>query len=129
MKEKAGFVYLDAHWNADLPLADELDVVFNYWPAAVIMIDDFQVPDDVGYSYDDYGQGKALTAAYIAPAVTNHFLQTLYPAAGSTEESGARRGSVVPAKADIHGAALRSCRQLREISTEIAPDNPNDGAA
>ena len=32
------------------------------------MIDDFQVPDDPGYAYDDYGPGKALTPDLVDPA-------------------------------------------------------------
>ena len=28
------FAYLDAHWNADLPLAEELDIVFGQCPGA-----------------------------------------------------------------------------------------------
>jgi hypothetical protein len=31
----------------------------------VAMIDDFRVPGDEGYAYDDYGPGKALTADYL----------------------------------------------------------------
>jgi len=32
------------------------------------MIDDFQVLDDPGYAYDDYGPGKALTPDLVDPA-------------------------------------------------------------
>ena len=35
--------YLDAHWNDDLPLAEELDIIFGRCPSAVVMIDDFEV--------------------------------------------------------------------------------------
>src|SRR5215469_4379766 len=59
------FFYLDAHWNDDLPLAGELELVFSRCSAAVVMIDDFQVPFDAGYAYDDYGAGKALIPQYI----------------------------------------------------------------
>src|SRR5262249_42296175 len=69
------FFYLDAHWNDDLPLAEELDIVFRRCPKAVVMIDDFQVPSDAGYGFDDYGPGKALVLSYIRPAISAHQLQ------------------------------------------------------
>lgn len=89
------FFYLDAHWNEDLPLAEELDMVFPRCQKAVIMVDDFQVPADSGYGYDDYGPGKRLAAAYIAPAVARHGLTVFYPSTPSAEETGVRRGCVV----------------------------------
>ena len=39
------FFYLDAHWNDDLPLVEELDIVFVRCPKAVVMVDDFRVPE------------------------------------------------------------------------------------
>jgi hypothetical protein len=91
------FFYFDAHGQADLPLSEEVDLAFAHWPQAVIMIDDFAVPDDPGYAFDDYGPGKALTLAYLgrraAPPVAVWF-----PACASSSETGARRGSVVLAR-------------------------------
>ena len=71
------FFYLDAHWNDDLPLADEIDIIFSRCPWAVVMIDDFEVPSDPGYQFDDYGPGKALVLGYIRPAVLAHELRAL----------------------------------------------------
>lgn len=87
------FFYLDAHWEHDLPLADELRIIAATWSRVVVMIDDFQVPDDPGYGYDDYGPGKALTEGYLPDEVASW--QRLYPTAPSDEETGARRGCVV----------------------------------
>jgi hypothetical protein len=107
------FFYLDAHWNEDLPLAEEIDIVFGRCPLAVVMIDDFQVPSDDGYGYDDYGPGKALISEYIAPALSEHRLQAFYPSTPSAEEGGSRRGCVVLAKEDIHESALALIQLLR----------------
>jgi hypothetical protein len=74
------FFYLDAHWNEDLPLADELQIILRRCASPVIMIDDFQVPDDAGCGFDDYGPGKALTPVYIAPAIKAHDARAFYPA-------------------------------------------------
>jgi hypothetical protein len=95
LKGRPLFAYLDAHWNEDLPLAEELDVVFACCPNAVVMVDDFRVPDDPGYGYDDYGRGKALDQSYIAPAVAAYRLAVLNPVLRSAEETGQRRGCAI----------------------------------
>jgi hypothetical protein len=76
------------------------------------MIDDFQVPFDPGYGYDDYGPGKALTFEYIAPAIAENGLCALYPATPSGEEDGMRRGCIILGKEEAHGRshAVASCR-------------------
>jgi predicted O-methyltransferase YrrM len=89
------FVYLDAHWNNDLPLAEELEIVFGACRNAIVMIDDFRVPFDDGYGYDDYGAGRSLTAKIIEQTIRTHNLQIFYPATPSVLETGERRGCVV----------------------------------
>lgn len=85
--------YLDAHWEDDLPLRDELEIIYGHWSEAVVMIDDFEVPG-TGYTYDDYGAGKALTLDYLRPLAHLH-LTAFFPAAGSEQETGMQRGCVV----------------------------------
>ena len=60
--------YLDAHWNDHLPLREEVELALKHFAKAVLIIDDFAVPDDPGYAFDDYGPGKALTLDYLARA-------------------------------------------------------------
>lgn len=119
------FFYLDAHWNDDLPLAEELDIIFSRCPSAIVMIDDFQVPFDAGYGYDNYGPEKALVPGYIAPAVSAHGAQAFYPSTCSVHESGGRRGCVVLAKHPALVATLSSLSLLRSddgsSGDEIAP--------
>jgi len=121
------FFYLDAHWNDDLPLAEELDIIFGRCPSAIVMIDDFEVPSDIGYGYDDYGSGKALVLDYIRPAISTHLLQPFYPstpsaadypstpvaAAGLAAAGRLHRGCVVLAKEAFHGPGLASIPLLR----------------
>jgi hypothetical protein len=92
--ERATFFYLDAHWNEDVPLANELGIVLARFPRAVVMIDDFEVPGDSGYLFDDYGPGKALTLAYLAPLLPPQ-IALFWPSANSRWETGAKRGCVV----------------------------------
>ena len=92
---RALLFYLDAHWSEDLPLFEEVAKIVSSFSQAIVMIDDFQVPDDNGYGYDDYGAGKALTRGYIAPLVRQFELAEFYPRTPSAAESGGRRGCVV----------------------------------
>ena len=86
------FFYLDAHWYNHLPLAEELEIIFQKWCEAVVMVDDFQVPG-TDYTYDDYGPGKALTLDYLKPL--HHLdLAIFFPSAGAELETGRKRGSV-----------------------------------
>jgi hypothetical protein len=102
------FFYLDAHWGTDLPLIEELEIIFAQCPGALVMIDDFQVPGDSAYGYDNYGPGEALTPAYIAPAVETYRLTAFFPATPAVQESGMRRGCVVLVADAIHVASLCS---------------------
>ena len=88
------FFYLDAHWGPELPLRDELLLIAEGWTDAVILIDDFQVPDDAGYGFDDYGPGRRLSADYLPDRVWADYV-ALYPAVRSQDETGKKRGCIV----------------------------------
>jgi hypothetical protein len=104
----------------------QINIVFTRCPLAVVMIDDFEVPSDAGYGYDDYGPEKAVVSGYIS-AVLAHQLQAFYPstpsaadypsaplaAAGLAAIGGVRRGCIVLAKKVCHGPALTSIPFLR----------------
>jgi hypothetical protein len=121
--------YLDAHGGDDLPLAEELKIIFSRCPAAVVMIDDFQVPFDPKYGYDDFGPGKILNFDYIAPTVSAYGLAGFYPATPAREESGARRGCIVLVRDAVRGAALRSLSLLRPASEGPAERAARQSAA
>jgi hypothetical protein len=106
------FVYLDAHWYNYLPLLDELKLIFDNVPNAVVMIDDFQVPGDAGYGFDDYGETGRLTLDYLAP-LAGHDFTIFYPSIPSSEESGMKRGSVVLAIGPRVVEAIGSVGSLR----------------
>jgi hypothetical protein len=103
------FFYLDAHWYADLPLRDEVQLISKSWRHVVVMIDDFEVPDDPGYGFDDYGPGKRLCLDYLA--LPRLGMRAFFPAAGSSAESGAKRGCVVLADT----AAAESIHRLPSL--------------
>lgn len=106
------FFYLDAHWEGNLPLREEIDLAFAHWGQAVVMIDDFAVPDDPGYGFDDYGPGRALTLAYLGPRAAPP-TAIWFPACDSRAETGARRGCVVLARDAELIPQIDSVRTLR----------------
>jgi hypothetical protein len=107
------FFYLDAHWHDDLPLREEISLIFRHWTRPVVMVDDFQVPDDSGYQFDDYGEGKKLSLEYLSPVSHLGFIP-FFPTLPSAEEIGFKRGWVVLVGDGFSIDQLRGVAQLRE---------------
>ena len=114
------FFYLDAHWHEDLPLAEELEIIAGYWSDPVIMIDDFQVADDSGYSFDDYGAGKRLTLEYLPKAISAGF-QVFWPALSGERETGLRRGCIVAGRRIQAAKVLENLAVLRDAGIRSEP--------
>jgi hypothetical protein len=109
------FFYLDAHWEDYLPLHDEIEVIGENFGAAVILIDDFEVPGDPGYGFDDYGPGKALTTEYLKGCLTPG-MKVFYPSTPAKEETGQPRGWVALTAHAEMAAWLGGMALLRECS-------------
>ncbi len=101
--------YLDAHWRDDLPLVEELGIITGSDLRWVAMIDDFKVPFDGGYSYDDYGPGKALKLDLLSSLKDRSTI--FFPRLHSSEETGAARGTCVLAGDLVEN--LLACSLLR----------------
>ena len=112
------FFYLDAHWNEDLPLAEEISVIREHWKEFVVMIDDFKIPGDEGYGFDTYGTGKELSIEYLERLALGDEIVTAFPAISSDVESGRKRGCVVLASATLAAdiARVRSLRSANHAS-------------
>jgi hypothetical protein len=106
------FFYLDAHWMTVLPLPGELAAIVDAWPDHAILIDDFRVPGDDGYAFDDYGAGDALQISMFA-AFRERPIVVYWPAAPSDAETGARRGWCVLASAGAVDDAIRASTRVR----------------
>lgn len=91
------FFYLDAHWGSDLPLAEELQIIFGKCKA-VVMVDDFKVPGDDGYGYDTYPGNKILDLEYLRPVNRELDLSVFFPASRADKETGKKRGCIVLAR-------------------------------
>jgi hypothetical protein len=107
--------YLDAHWGEDLPLREELRLITEHWTDPIIVIDDFEVPGDSGYGFDDYGEGQSLTVGYLQLSGVGD-LAVLFPSLPSDLETGARRGCAVLVHQE-RAPNLLSHLPLRDVGT------------
>lgn len=106
--------YLDAHWAEYLPLADEMKLIVANVAQYVVMIDDFAVPWDSGYKFDDYGPGKRLDIDYLFSASAIKDQSIFFPSVAAREETGSRSGCVVITGAQNLAAELKKTSLLRE---------------
>ena len=91
------FAYLDAHWGLSLPTRWEILELLSSWDSVCIVVDDFKVPGDPGYGYDDYGPGMALEVELL-DGLPLADVSMFFPGIRSADETGYRRGWVVLAR-------------------------------
>lgn len=108
--------YLDAHSYGDLPLPGEIEIIGRAWKDFVLIVDDFQVPDDVGYTYDTYGSGETLCLELIDRQIREFGLLPFFPSASSRDETGHKRGCVVLAPRKLGAERLSTLGSLRRAS-------------
>ena len=111
--------YLDAHWFYDLPLRGEVEWIVRHWRRSVIVVDDFQVPSDPGYQYDQYPNVGDLTPEYLKP-LQSYGLRWFWPTLPAVMETGARRGCVVLAWEPEIADRLAKVSELREARPDFA---------
>jgi len=104
--------YLDAHWQEALPLAEEILLITKGVSEHVIVVDDFEVPGDAGYRYDDYGRGKRLCLDYLKP-FAGLDIEAFFPSTPSAKETGRQRGCCVLTANAVVAARLRNLSDLR----------------
>lgn len=106
------FFYLDAHWGADCPLADEVRLICDRWADPLVMIDDFAVPDDPDYAYDVYPNGHRFDLDYLPREDLTDF-RVLFPTLPGAQESGARRGCALLSRRNQAGRIAAQVPTLR----------------
>jgi predicted O-methyltransferase YrrM len=139
-KTEISFFYLDAHWQLDLPLREELQLIFEWNRKAVVLIDDFKVPNDSGYGWDDYGPNRSLEIKLLDGVIPKNF-KVFFPSLHSSEETGGVRGCCVIASetstrveecALLLGDSLEHLAQLANSSgssmSEISSPIPTERA-
>lgn len=103
---------MNDHCFDNLPLREEAELAIDHFAGSVLMIDDFAVPDDPGYGFDDYGSGRRLDLEYLLNSKLPD-LSIYFPSTPSFQEDGARRGCVVVTANSALGAILDDVVLLR----------------
>jgi hypothetical protein len=112
--------YLDAHWEFNLPLWEEVALIHANWRDSLTVIDDFEVPGDAGYGFDDYGPGKRLSLdCYDLASLSGVVL--FWPAAPSSAETGHRRGCILVASSEQIASALDGVNEVRRHASTGPP--------
>ena len=71
--------YLDAHWRDAWPLEDEIKIISTRTKRAVIMIDDFKVPDGPQFNYDSYADKECSLDMILPQLNKKQRYQALFP--------------------------------------------------
>lgn len=117
VSSKKVFIYLDAHGYDDLPLKQEIEIICWTWKEFVIMIDDFQVPGDVGYGYDSYVGNQVLSINTFLPVFLQNGLIPFFPALRSSEETGAKQESVILTRRGAIAEQVGRCALLKRYQS------------
>jgi hypothetical protein len=86
--------YLDAHWGKHLPLCKELELISHKFNSWIVIIDDFKVPSDGDYGYDDYGPGQVLDMDYVNRCNIRDAI-AFFPKVMGKWETGLKRGCLI----------------------------------
>lgn len=76
---KRPFFYLDAHWLNEWPLESELNIIFNKLKYAIVLIDDFKVPDNNNFAFDKYQSQECSLDRVIPNLNRNRKYNLLFP--------------------------------------------------
>ena len=103
--------YLDAHWEKELPTAQELIELLKWGVNWVAVIDDFKVPGDDSYGFDQYGD------LVVDQSLIPQGVRLLVPRHSALSESGARKGTAyVFGPAYNHSNLVGNFPNLKEIT-------------
>lgn len=81
--------FLDAHWESDNPLLEELAIIAELDPSPIIVIHDFKVPNHPELGYDTYG-GQDYDFEWVKPMLDR--IKKPWTHFYNSEAVGARRG-------------------------------------
>ena len=107
------FFYLDAHSEDDYPLLDEISYIVNNYKNYILLIDDFEVPNDENYGYDSY-RGKKLNIKFIRNLLTKNEV-IFFPKIPSHKETGRLRGYTIISKNETFNNTLENIEELSKF--------------
>ena len=102
-------VYLDAHWLDYVPLKEEIQSLLNWGGVFIAIVDDFMIPFDGGYGYDQYLNDRI----DISQLPFSEKISIWVPSEPSTSESGARRGTAYLIHTELKPMITDNCNQIR----------------
>jgi len=116
MPKSKVFFYLDAHVQDSsryfkAPLVEELEIIFSAWSEAVVMVDDFEVPE-MGYGFDNWGDERNLSVSCLRP-LKNLKLSAFFPSVEAKLDTGASRGWIVLCREESVVKTLAGIQNLR----------------
>jgi|SRR5579872_4397549 len=120
LREKRIFFYLDAHWGGTLPLRRELTAIAELTRDNLIMIDDFEIPGDSGYRFDDYGGTDRLDLSYLRRLDLGRDLFVFFPTIASAEETGFRQGYCLATNSSDVASLLRRNKSVEPAEIRLA---------
>ena len=95
-------------------MIDELSFIIKNVENFVILIDDFQVPNDDGYGYDSF---KEKAKYKIHKRSSYKWFKSFFPAIKSSQETGRLRGYVFITNNKIDKELLSSIDELNQFSS------------
>jgi len=79
LSNKRVVFFLDAHWYDDWPLEKEIEIITNEIKSAVILIDDFKIPNNMYFHFDKYNN-KECSLELIKPRMNiNNEYNMIFP--------------------------------------------------
>ncbi len=103
--------YLDAHWLDYVPLKNEIQSLLEWGGSFIAIVDDFMIPSDTGYGYDQYLNYRI----DISMIPQSDKISTWIPSELSISESGARRGTAYLIHAELKSSVNDEYKELRII--------------
>ena len=110
--QKKAFIYLDAHWYNDLPLNEEL-IYIEQFESAIVLIDDFKIPNDSRWKYDNYGK----TDLRIENVNISSKYKKFFPNYSPKEDGGFMTGCLVLGKGEEATKILKNSYLLKEFNS------------
>lgn len=102
-------VYLDAHWSDYVPLKEEIQSLLDWGGVFIAIIDDFMIPSDAGYGYDQYLNYR-IDASQVP---FSEKISVWVPSEPSTSESGSKRGTAYLIHAELKSTITDNRDELR----------------
>lgn len=108
-KTSSVFAYLDAHWLEDIPLFEEIQSLLDWGGDFIAVIDDFYIPDDLGYGYDQYEKHRV----DISHVPNSEDIDVWIPSECSKTESGSRRGTAYIVSSNLISQVKKDSARLK----------------